>query len=132
MTQDYKTKAREAFDKLKGGHSYEARISVLMAIETCEDSCKSVASKKFQDSIKEEAEKAMDYTTETSYRWLMENKVSDLTPAFCAGARGIEAIAYWFIKKDALILADEIDCELRGVEYVPQEPKLWINKGGKR
>lgn len=132
MTQDYKTKAREALEKLKGGHSYEARLSVRMAIETCGDSCKSVASKKFLDSIKEEAEKAMDYTMETSYRWLMENKVSDFTPAFCAGARGVEAIAYWFIKKDALILADEIDCELRGVEYVPQEPKLWINKGGKR
>lgn len=131
MTQDYKTKAREALENLKYAHSYEAYEAVRKAIDE-DDSCKSLASKKFQDSVKDEAEKAMDYTTETSYRWLMENKVSDLTPAFCAGARGVEAIAYWFIKKDALTLADEIDCELRGVEYVAQEPKLWINKGGKR
>lgn len=131
MTQDYKTKAKEALEKLKYAHSYEAYVAVKKALDK-DASCKSVTSKKFQDSIKGEAEKAMDYTTETSYKWLMENKVSDFTPAFCAGARGVEAIAYWFIKKDALILADEIDCELRGVEYVPQEPKLWDNKGGKR
>lgn len=132
MTQDYKIKAMEALEKIKYAHSYEAYKAVRTAIAMCGDSCKSLTSKKFQDSIKEEADKVMDYTIESSYQWLMENKVSDLTPAFCAGARGINAIAYWFIKKDALILADKIDCELNGVEYVPQEPRLWDNKGGKR
>ena len=136
MTQDYKTKAKEALEKLKYAHSYEAYAVVKKAIdEDNDDLCKSLTSKRFGVALDVNAY-AFASTTEEAYEWLKANKVNNLIPAICAGARYATAITHWFICKDAKILSEKIDCELRGVEYVEDKdswgcPLYFSERGSK-
>ena len=123
MTQDYMAKAKDALEEIKFAHSCEAYAAVKKALEERCDSCKSLASKKFVAQLKLNAADFAQ-TADEAYGWLKANKVSNLIPAICAGARYATAIAYWFICKDAQILAEKVDCKVRGVEYV-EEKDSW-------
>lgn len=106
MTKDYETKLREAFGKRYFHVSKEGALCVLNAIDQCSATCRDTNSKNFIGEIKDQAYCiACDVD---AYDWLKRNEITDLTPAFCAGARHIRAVVAYFIKKDALTLLEEL------------------------
>ncbi len=115
MTKDYKLKVLEAIDEIEGSHSAEACASVRSAIHSCGDDVKdNVTSKKFLDEVKDKASAYTSLAKFDAYDWLKANDIKDFTPAFCAGARYVLAVAYWFLKKEALDIVDEIHEALKG------------------
>ncbi len=106
MTQSYLDLMREKIETLKFAHSYEAYQSVSHAIRIGFGFDKPT-NKNFIGEIQDFALSLIE-DDGFAYDWLKRNGVSDLTPAFCAGARYIKAIAFWFLKKDALSLLDEV------------------------
>lgn len=106
MTKDYETRLRREFELRSSRVSEEGAMCVLNAIDQCSATCAGVGSKNFVGQIKEQAF-AIGRDVD-AYEWLKRNGIADLTPAFCAGARHINAVAAWFIKRDALSLLDEL------------------------
>lgn len=111
MTKDYETRLREEFGKRYFHVSKEGALCVLNAINQCSATCASIKSKGFLDEIKDQA--FVIAGDADAYEWLKRNEVTDLTPAFCAGARHIKAIACWFIKRDALKLVEELESAMK-------------------
>ena len=107
MTKDYETRLREEFGKRYFHVSKEGALCVLNAISQCSAACASIKSKSFLGEIKDQA--FVIASDVDAYEWLKRNEIVDLTPAICAGARHVKAIACWFIKRDALKLVEELE-----------------------
>ena len=106
MTKDYEAKLRREFELRRSRVSEESAMCVLNAIERWSATCRGVGSKNFIGEIKGRSF-AVGRDVD-AYDWLKRNGIADLTPAICAGARRISAIAAWLIKKGALSLAEEL------------------------
>jgi hypothetical protein len=111
MTKDYETRLREEFGKRYFHVSKEGALCVLNAIDQCSATCASIKSKNFLGEIKDQAFGIAGDAD--AYEWLKRNGIVDLTPAFCAGARHIKAVACWFIKRDALKLVEELESAMK-------------------
>lgn len=102
---NYETRLREACWNRRSFHSEEAYQAVVSAI------AKRSKMDDFRSSemVEEAKRQVRDLIAndDDAYDWLKRNGVGDLTPAFCAGARHIGAVAAWFLGKDAVALFHE-------------------------
>ena len=106
MTQSYLDLMREKVETIKFAHSCEAYQAVSYAISIGFGFDKP-SNKYFLGEVQDFASSLIK-DDGFAYDWLKRNGIVDLTPAFCAGARHIKAIAFWFLKKDAMSLLDEV------------------------